>query len=73
MKKFLKNKMEIMIRQNQEIETAYHKIRSSTDIKDCQDLITRFLNRERDYGVLLETISEKERRVEDLKEEKETF
>lgn len=65
--------MEIMIRQNQEIETAYHKIRSSTDIKDCQDLITRFLNRERDYGVLLETISEKERRVEDLKEEKETF
>lgn len=62
-----------MIRQNQEIETAYHKIRSSTDIKDCQDLITRFLNRERDYGVLLETISEKERRVEDLKEEKETL
>lgn len=65
--------MEMMIRQNQEIETAYHKIRSSTDIKDCQDLITRFLNRERDYGVLLETISEKERRVEDLKEEKETL
>lgn len=52
-KRFLKNKMEILIRQNQEIESAYHKIRSSTDIKDCNDLITRFLNRERDYGMLL--------------------
>jgi len=44
-KKFLKNKMETIIEENFEIENAYHKIKSSTDIKDCKDLISRFLNR----------------------------
>jgi hypothetical protein len=37
--------METLIEQNFEIESAYHKIKSSTDIKDCKDLIYRFLNR----------------------------
>ena len=58
-KRFLKNKMETLIRLNAEIEGAYHKIRSSTDIKDCRDLISRFLNHERDYGTVLERISQK--------------
>lgn len=58
-KKFLKNKMETIIEENFEIENAYHKIKSSTDIKDCKDLISRFLNRQRDYGALLERIAQK--------------
>ncbi len=51
--------MERLIEENSEVEGAYHKIRSNTDIKDCKDLITRFLNREKDYGILLNSISEK--------------
>ena len=69
-KRFLKNKMETVIRQNAEIETAYHKIRSGTDIRDCKDLISRFLNREKDYGNLLERISIKENNIENLSTEK---
>jgi predicted transcriptional regulator len=62
-KRFLKNKMEALIKQHEEIESAYHKIKSNTDIKDCKDLIWRFLNRERNYGALLERISEKENKL----------
>jgi hypothetical protein len=71
LKKFLKNKMERLIAKNEIVETAYHKIRSNTDITDSKELITRFLNRERDYGSLLETIADKENVLETIKGEKE--
>jgi hypothetical protein len=59
LKKFLKAKMEKLIKENEVIETAYHQIRSNTDVRDSRELIQRFLNREKDYGVLLETIAQK--------------
>lgn len=59
LKKFLKNKMERLIEDNKVVESAYHKIRSSTDISDSKELITRFLNREKDYGTLLDSIAQK--------------
>jgi hypothetical protein len=37
--------MERLITENSYAEGAYHKIRSNTDIKDCKDLIIRYLNR----------------------------
>lgn len=71
LKKFLKNKMERLIAKNEVVETAYHKIRSNTDITDSKELITRFLNRERDYGALLETIADKEHVLENIKAEQD--
>jgi hypothetical protein len=48
-------------------------IRSSTDVKDSKQLIHRFLNRERDYGALLDTIAEKEHFLEGLKADREVL
>jgi hypothetical protein len=45
LKAFLKDKMERLIAENLEVETAYHKIKSGTDLVDSKQLITRFLNR----------------------------
>ena len=51
--------MERLIAKNSVIESAYHKIRTNTNITNSKDLISRFLNRELDYGLLLQNISEK--------------
>lgn len=48
-------------------------IRSNTDVKDSKELIHRFLNREKDYGALLDTIAEKEHFLEGLKAEREVL
>lgn len=36
LKKFLKNKMERLISDNHVIESAYHQIRSCTDVRDSK-------------------------------------
>ena len=36
LKKFLKNKMERLISDNHVVESAYHQIRSCTDIRDSK-------------------------------------
>jgi predicted nuclease with TOPRIM domain len=73
LKGFLKHKMERIIAENSEVEHAYHQIRSNTDVRDSKELIHRFLNRERGYGALLDTIAEKEHFLEGLKAEREVL
>jgi hypothetical protein len=73
LKGFLKNKMERIIAENSQVERAYHQIRSNTDVRDSRELIHRFLNRERSYGALLDTIAEKEHFLEALKADRETL
>lgn len=69
LKRFLKNKMERLIRENSVAESAYHQIRSRTDVVDSRDFINRFIDREKDYGMLLSSIAEKENVLERLKED----
>jgi hypothetical protein len=73
LKGFLKHKMERIIAENSQVEHAYHQIRSNTDVRDSKELIHRFLNRERDYGALLDTIAEREHFLEGLKAEREVL
>jgi hypothetical protein len=49
--------MERLIADNAVAENAYHQIKSRTDIADSRDFIRRFIDREKDYGLLLTNIS----------------
>ena len=71
LKRMLKVKMERLMVEHSKVELAFHHMKQETSLRDANELIDRFLNKEQYYGQLLESISEKEERLEALKEERE--
>lgn len=60
----LKSKIERELAKHSEIEKAFHNIKLHTGITHCDVFVEKFLNREQDYGELLNSISDKEPKLE---------
>lgn len=55
------------------VEMAFKTIKIATGVSDAQELIFKFLNKEQVYGELLSKIADNEKRMTELKHEKETL
>jgi hypothetical protein len=53
LKALFKFKMENLITKYSQIELSFHKMKQATCIKDSNEFIERFVNREETYGLLL--------------------
>lgn len=71
LKHMLKAKMERLMEEHNCEELAFHQIKQATSIKTAGDFIDKFMNRQETYGMLLESINEKEQRLEEIKQERE--
>ncbi len=60
LKKMLKQKMELEMERFSEVETAFRKIQQDTSVKKADEFVEKFLNREKKYGELLDSISRNE-------------
>lgn len=52
---------------------AFKNIKIATGVSDAQELIFKFLNKEQVYGELLSKIADNEKRIGELKQEKENL
>ncbi|CAD8151373.1 unnamed protein product [Paramecium octaurelia] len=66
---FLKSKMQMGINQYQNLEIAYQKIKASTGISDANEIVQKFIGREQTYAHLLISISDYEKKINNLKQE----
>lgn len=62
----MKKKMEKEMERSFFIEGAFQKIRASTGHSDVQEVVHKFLTRERTYGHLLTAVSKNESKIEGL-------
>jgi hypothetical protein len=53
LKGFFKFKMEKLIAKYSQVEISFHKMKQATSIKNSNQFIEKFLNREETYGLLL--------------------
>jgi hypothetical protein len=60
----LKSKIERELSKHSDIEKAFHNIKLHTGVTHCDVFVEKFLNREQDYGELLNSISEKEPKLQ---------
>ena len=70
---FLKKKMEHEMKRNYNIEDAFQKIRTATNLSNVNEIVHRFLTREQTYSELLIAVSENERKIENLRKDHETW
>ena len=70
---FLKKKMEYEMKKNYNIEDAFQKIRTATNLSNVNEIVHRFLTREQTYSELLIAVSENERKIENLRKDHETW
>ena len=70
---FLKKKMDREMKRTYEIEDAFQKIRSSTGLTDVQEIVHKFLTREQTYSQLLMSVSDNERKIDNLRRENENW
>lgn len=63
--------MERLMEKHNKEEIAFQKVKQATSIKNANEFIDKFLGREETYGLLLESISEKENRLEEIKQERD--
>ena len=68
---FMKKKMEKEMNKHQYVEHAFQSIRTATGYSDVNEIVTRFLTREQTYSQLLMTVSENERKIDNLRIEHE--
>lgn len=64
LKGVLKAKMQRLMGKYNQIQLSFHKMKQATSLKDSNEFIQRFLTRQETYGMLLESISEKEKHLE---------
>lgn len=55
------------------VEMAFKNIKIATGVSDAQELVFKFLNKESVYGELLSKIADNEKRITELKQEKESL
>ncbi|CAK86081.1 unnamed protein product (macronuclear) [Paramecium tetraurelia] len=66
---FLKSKMQRGIAQYHHLEIAFQKIKASTGISDANEIVQKFIGREQTYSHLLISISDYEKKINNLKQE----
>lgn len=66
---FLKHKMDREMKANAEYEQAFQKIRAQTGYSDVQEIVQKFLKREETYNQLLESVSNDEAKIDNLRRE----
>lgn len=57
LKNLLKSRMAHLMEQHSHTEVSFRVIKQQTSIKDADELVERFLNKEQYYGQLLDSIS----------------
>lgn len=67
----MKKKMEKEMNNHQYVEMAFQQIKTATGYSDVNDIVNRFLTREHTYSQLLMTVSEQERKIDQLRVEHE--
>jgi cell division protein FtsL len=69
----LRNKMYKEMEKFSTVEMAFKNIKIATGVSDAQELVFKFLNKESVYGELLSKIADNEKRITELKQEKESL
>jgi cell division protein FtsB len=67
----LRRKIEREIREYENVEKAYQKIKASTGLNDTREIVHRFVNREQTYSELLISIADYEKKIGVLKKHNE--
>lgn len=55
------------MKQYQEVEKSFQKIKASTGLSDAKEIVNKFINREQTYSELLISIADYERKIDELK------
>ena len=63
----MKKKMENEMRNSAQIDEAFKSIKTATGVTDVQEMVKRFLTREQTYSALLISVSESDRKMDQLK------
>ena len=71
MSRFLQNKMHIEMDKFGVIETAFKNIKIATAVQDGPIMVTRYLEKEKIYGRLLDSIAKSEKEIEVLKTDRD--
>jgi hypothetical protein len=65
--RFMKKKMENEMKNSAQIDEAFKAIKTATGVTDVQEMVKRFLTREQTYSALLISVSESDRKMDELK------
>ena len=68
MNKFLQNKMHIEMEKFNVVETAFKNIKIATGVLDGPTMVTRYIEKEKIYGRLLDSIAKSEKEIDKLNE-----
>lgn len=68
---FMRKKMEKEMRNSQQIDDAFKRIKTATSVQDVQVMVQKFLGREQTYTELLVTVSQSEAKIDALKMQNE--
>ena len=68
MNKFLQNKMHIEMEKFNVVETAFKNIKIATGVLDGPTMVTRYIEKEKIYGRLLNSIAKSEKEIDKLNE-----
>jgi regulator of replication initiation timing len=63
-------KMEALMKKYQSVREAFTTIKQETNVREADRFVRNYLNKDQIYGDLLESISTREPKIEELKDEK---
>ena len=68
---FMRKKMDNEMKKSAQTDEAFKNIKTATGVTNVQELVTRFLTREQTYSQLLQSVSDADKKTEQLKRDNE--
>lgn len=63
----MRRKMDREMKKSAQIDTAFRDIKTATGVTDIQEMVKRFLTREKTYSELLQQVSKSDAKSDELK------